>query len=808
MNNSKYSSAPYHFIDLNKNVLQSDNQSNHYSIYKSDLNTGHFEVEIEAITELFTRGKNQYFKTVNGKPVFVGSSIRGPIRVIAEQMGYAEMQDVDKEEAFFFRSFGMREYRDIMKPDQIKGGWLVRENDNFKLYAAEKFNKSLVDSSIPASKPTQDRSVLFVTNDDLNTQLLKDRGVVRFKNFKPYREARRNEPYSDNYCIIMDPVSAKNTATGVLMVSGEMKGKAKEAIIGVKSNQCVLEGSKLLAVLSKIENDKNRPSQFSRTDIKKEPIPCFYIGDRENAVTAIGFNYFFRYPYAKSVGNCINQSTAKVENTKALDFATTIFGDENPENNSKVFFEDFYLRGDPNAQTEKYPHILAEPKASYYPHYVEQNDEGKPKTWGNAASIAGYKNYYHRTEQDVWIRKEFKIGEKIKPNDSLFEKHLTEFKRHEYVHLLTEFRLNSDQDKSETEAYIAKEKLEYKKSKPENRATKYYLQLRTAAHYQFFAAYQRIQYTLFYVNPPIHVLEKLPEFRYQTDEEKESSKSKVTLDSKPIRVIPRKSIFKGRIRFENLSDAELGLLLLSLDLPEGHAHKIGMGKPIGLGSARFKTTLFLTDRNTRYASVFTQTSWNLGITEISEENKSSGDRTKEHFINAFKTHFKAEMQTEWDSLPRIKNLYYLLKTTGTETKAWTEKTRYLEMDGRNGNEFNIKDSDNNKRILRPLYDLPSPKPTVEMPEVEKPKKEPRIKRNPDTVPEYDFEALKMNDELVGILTQAKEVKIKLKQGEQYVQLVIKKGEPMHDFEVGEVVDITIKQLAPKSQKISQVSLKK
>ena len=37
--------------------------------------------------------------------------------------------------------------------------------------------------------------------------------------------------------------------------------------------------------------------------------------------------------------------------------------------------------------------------------------------------------------------------------------------------------------------------------------------------------------------------------------------------------------FKGRIRFENLSDIELGALLFVLDLPEGCSHKLGMGKP-------------------------------------------------------------------------------------------------------------------------------------------------------------------------------------------------------------------------------------
>jgi CRISPR-associated protein (TIGR03986 family) len=48
--------------------------------------------------------------------------------------------------------------------------------------------------------------------------------------------------------------------------------------------------------------------------------------------------------------------------------------------------------------------------------------------------------------------------------------------------------------------------------------------------------------------------------------------------------------FGFTVDFEGLSEAELGGLLEALQLPEGHAHKVGMGKPFGLGSARIEVT--------------------------------------------------------------------------------------------------------------------------------------------------------------------------------------------------------------------------
>lgn len=44
--------------------------------------------------------------------------------------------------------------------------------------------------------------------------------------------------------------------------------------------------------------------------------------------------------------------------------------------------------------------------------------------------------------------------------------------------------------------------------------------------------------------------------------------------------------FRFSIRYWNLNDVELGLLLHTLELPPGLFHKVGMGKPLGLGTVR------------------------------------------------------------------------------------------------------------------------------------------------------------------------------------------------------------------------------
>ena len=104
--------------------------------------------------------------------------------------------------------------------------------------------------------------------------------------------------------------------------------------------------------------------------------------------------------------------------------------------------------------------------------------------------------------------------------------------------------------------------------------------------------------------------------------------------SKYIQPIDSGVTFKSRIYFDNLSDVELGALLLTLNLDrlytEGDeeksiCYKLGKGKSIGLGSIKLNSSLHILDRDKRYNTLFDKNTWQLGETDIS----------KDTFINAF-----------------------------------------------------------------------------------------------------------------------------------------------------------------------------
>lgn len=103
---------------------------------------------------------------------------------------------------------------------------------------------------------------------------------------------------------------------------------------------------------------------------------------------------------------------------------------------------------------------------------------------------------------------------------------------------------------------------------------------------------------------------KLYWHRSQADwrEQRRQRKSEGDSQGGPIQPVKAGARFKGRIRFENLTDVELGALLAVLQLPSDCRHRLGMGKPLGMGSIEIQVDdLRLDDRRRRYQHVVTHT---------------------------------------------------------------------------------------------------------------------------------------------------------------------------------------------------------
>ncbi|MFN3479767.1 MAG: RAMP superfamily CRISPR-associated protein [Thermodesulfovibrionales bacterium] len=71
----------------------------------------------------------------------------------------------------------------------------------------------------------------------------------------------------------------------------------------------------------------------------------------------------------------------------------------------------------------------------------------------------------------------------------------------------------------------------------------------------------------------------------------------------PVELVKKNAVFEFTVSFENLTREEYGLLLTTLELEPGLGHKIGMGKPLGLGSCVIEVTEIKEYSKNRYLSM-------------------------------------------------------------------------------------------------------------------------------------------------------------------------------------------------------------
>ena len=132
--------------------------------------------------------------------------------------------------------------------------------------------------------------------------------------------------------------------------------------------------------------------------------------------------------------------------------------------------------------------------------------------------------------------------------------------------------------------------------------------------------------------------------------------------------------FDFDIRFENLSDVELGALLWVLRLAAHDRYRLtlGMGKPLGMGAVAITHTVELSNRAVRYASLFAGDGW--------ADGKDSLEVTAcDDFVGAFEQYVldeSRETATSLDGTLRIQCLLALLTWPGP----LVHTTRYMEIE--------------------------------------------------------------------------------------------------------------------------------
>ncbi len=170
--------------------------------------------------------------------------------------------------------------------------------------------------------------------------------------------------------------------------------------------------------------------------------------------------------------------------------------------------------------------------------------------------------------------------------------------------------------------------------------------------------------------------------------------SKVHTQFKPVKC---GITFEFKVCFENLSNEELGALCWALN-PQGepgksYFHKLGMGKAFGMGAVYLEPTLFLSNRQQRYETLFEGNSWRKG------ENRADENKWQ-CLIDAFETFVRIAINSDKSKLSEIERIKMFLKIL-----EWNENP---DLSFKITSDFEAADNDfEQRRILpTPLYAKP------------------------------------------------------------------------------------------------------
>lgn len=163
--------------------------------------------------------------------------------------------------------------------------------------------------------------------------------------------------------------------------------------------------------------------------------------------------------------------------------------------------------------------------------------------------------------------------------------------------------------------------------------------------------------------------------RKEFEEQRSFTLKQLEEDKQHTRIKPVRSgvKFRFRVRFENLLSQELGLLLWAVKLPANgeFAHKIGMGKPLGLGSVRLRPALTVIEPKIRYDSFLDGNGQQLVQGEV---RVIEGDAIKD-FESLAARALQLPTGTPFAATPRMRSLLAMLSWPGPDKS----KTEYMSI---------------------------------------------------------------------------------------------------------------------------------
>lgn len=142
-------------------------------------------------------------------------------------------------------------------------------------------------------------------------------------------------------------------------------------------------------------------------------------------------------------------------------------------------------------------------------------------------------------------------------------------------------------------------------------------------------------------------------------------------ERRKIQPVKKGTKFFANIRFERLSEDELGALLKTLRINGDHlCCKIGKGKSLGLGSIKITSKLILMDAKNSYLNAFD------GVGGWNSAESEADDKKIQNLITAFDNYVK-DREINYDK--SIEELRHMLDWNNTEIRGWKEEIEQMSI---------------------------------------------------------------------------------------------------------------------------------
>lgn len=663
--------APYNFVELPESVVEvSPDSLPSGNVYCNNRYTGRIECTLTTESPLYIRcGFTQeefgcgadskdlpdFFYTnpldKSTKPVIPGSSLRGMLRNLVEMITFSKIDQVADNQRLFFRAVAANPkqdslgatYKKYILPQNIEAGYLKKDIEGWYIQPAKK---------------EHDKTFAWVREKDL---FLQD--LINFDDnkYKPqyiavsYRQVAID--YNDRAKrLFASDVDTPNTypqKKGVLVTSGNMKQDNSDKL-SPRRNHCLVFDCLVF------ESDSN----VEKLRLDEKAIEYY-----RNALT----DFQKESPFSKDWG-MLNENCSVVFYYPPENGGKVVFFGQSPnfripythqDNGYAATVADF-IPTHLTSEKENSKIDLIDLADAIFGWVKKDNKKELPENIRQRASrvFVTDAQYQSADERGIWYKGNF--------NDTITPQVLLEPKPTCFQHYLVQRK----EDNPEAD----KAKLKHYASKPESETV-------IRGHKLYW--------------------HKGKNHNFEHPEGNSATGDHIT----KIKPINSGVKFKFDIHFENLTNVELGALLWVIDIAQRedkqYRLKLGMGKPLGMGSIKIEPQLYLSDRNQRYTSLFDNNDWNKGE-PIQPDNKS---KYKDDFEKDLlgKLHESGVYQDlkKFHEIPRVKMLMSMLTWEETPSQQYINNRRYMEIK----REEHPRINDANEYKERPV--LPNPLQVIE-----------------------------------------------------------------------------------------------